>query len=422
MDEVIVEIQKLVNGGQGLGFYEGKPVFVWNALPGETAVVEITREKRNYSEGIAVRINDASPERIKPEETHFPACGPWQIMTFAHENHWKKKIAKETFKRMAGIELPDFEIIHDQNIFGYRNKIEYGFCTDDGNISLAFHQRGATDLFPIDDCLLAKENINRIAARILESLNQAGKHAGDLKNLILRENHDGLVLASLIVNSADFHIPGDIACDDVLIGFHLYFSNPKHPMPFKLRQSLGSDLIIEKIAGKTFKCGPLSFFQVNLDVFKKTLSAIDAFVVNEDEIVDFYSGVGAIGISLGDKVRTGVLIESNRAAAGLAGENIKANGLENFKALCGSSEEMLDEIKKSKTIVFDPPRAGLHPDIVRKVLEIVPRKIIYLSCDIATQARDLKMLSGKYEVKFCELYNFFPRTPHIESLLVLEST
>lgn len=425
MNEITVEIQKLVNGGQGLGFYDGKPVFAWNVLPGETAVIRLTKKKENYFEGIAIRINDISPERVDPEEDHFLSCSPWQIMTFAHENYWKKEIAKETFKRISGIELPDFKIVYDQNLFGYRNKTEYGFCVDAGGnaISLALHKRGTTDLYPIDKCLLVKENINKAATNVLAWLNREKVGVRDLKSLILRENRRGLVVASLMVTNESFQLPRGAVCDDILTGFHLYFSNPLNhaPVPLKLPQSQGRNFITEEIEGKTFKCGPLSFFQVNTDIFAKTLSRIGAFVSDEEEIVDFYSGVGAIGITLGDKIRSGILVESDPEASSLAGENININELKNVTACGGSAEKMLSEIKKDKTIIFDPPRAGLHPKVVGKVLEILPRKIIYLSCDAATQARDLKMLSEKYAITFCELYNFFPRTPHIESLLVLKS-
>ncbi len=424
MNEITVEIIKLVNGGQGLGFHNGKPVFAWNVLPGETAVVKVTKKKTNYLEGIATEIRDASPERIDPEEDHFISCSPWQNMTFDHENHWKREIAKETFKRMGGIELPVLEIIHDQTLFGYRNKTEYSFCMNKNSdtMSLAFHHRGTTDLLPIDKCLLAKENINKVALRILNRLNEVKARAGDLKSLILRENREGLVVAVLAVNNKHFQLPG-VACDDILTGFHVCLADHlKHATQrFKPKHSQGSNFITEEVAGKSFTYGPLSFFQVNLDIFEKALSRISTFVEDEMEIVDFYSGVGAIGIALGDKVKSGLLVESNQEASSLANENIHANELKNLTARAGGSETMLSEIKKDRMIIFDPPRAGLHPRVVAKVLEVLPRKIIYLSCDTATQARDLKMLGQKYKPTFCELYNFFPRTPHIESLVVLES-
>ena len=425
MNEVKVDILKLVNGGQGLGFHGGKPVFVWNALPGETAAIRLTGKKRKFLEGMAIRIDNASPERIDPEEEHFISCSPWQIMTFACENHWKKEIAKETFKRMSGIELPDFEIVHNEDLFGYRNKIEYGFCANKGGnaISLALHKRGAADRLPIDQCLLAKEHINKVALDLLERLNREKVDIGRLKSLILREDRGGLVFASLIVTDKKFHLPRSIACEDRLTGIHLYLSNPlsSGPLSLGLLQSRGNDFIIEELAGRKFKCAPLSFFQVNIDIFEEALSRISSFIGDADEVVDFYSGVGAIGIALGDKVKSVLLVENNRETAKLAGENIELNELKNVEARGGSSEDMLGEIKRERTVILDPPRAGLHPRMLEKLLEVLPRQVIYLSCDIATQARDLKMLKQKYEVGFCELYNFFPRTPHIESLLVLNA-
>ncbi len=388
-DKVTIEITKLVNGGQGLGFYEGKPVFAWNTLPGETAVVQLSKIKKNFLEGTAVQIINSSPERISPEEDHFLSCSPWQIMKYDYENNWKKKIAEETFKKIANIELCDLEIDYDQNIFGYRNKIEYRFCSDkNGATTFALHKRGTNDKCQINTCLLAKENINKAAIEILGQININKISPDNLSSLILRQNKEGEVVASL--NAV------------------------------KMLRSYGKNFIIEELAGKTFKCSPLSFFQVNVDVFSKTISKINTFIDEDEEIVDFYSGVGSIGITLGDKVKSAVLVESNEESSKLARENIEANGLENFTVFASCAENMLSEIKKNKTIILDPPRAGLHHGIVNKLLEILPNKIIYLSCDAATQARDIKMLSKTYRVKFCQLYNFFPRTPHIESLIILE--
>jgi len=421
MNEITVVINKLVNGGQGLGFYQGKPVFVWNALPGETAAIKVTKEKKNYLEGVAVGISNGVPERIEPKEEHYLSCGPWQVMAFAYENYWKRQIAQETFKKIAGLELPEAALVSDQNIFGYRNKMEYSFYPDKSSnkLKFAFHRRGSVELTPIDICLLAKGNINQAAGNILDSLNNAKVGAAKLKSLILRVNRDGRVLASLLVTNKNFTMAPEVIINDILIGFHIYYSNL--PRPPQFLRSGGDDFITEELAGKVFKCGPLSFFQVNIAMFEKTLSRISMFIGSDDKLVDFYSGVGAIGLTLSDKVKSGILIESDKAASKLAGANIEFNAARNFSARTGSAERMLSEIKKDKTIIFDPPRAGLHPKVVNKVLEIQPHRIIYLSCDIATQARDIKILSQKYKVKFCELYNYFPRTPHIESLIVLES-
>lgn len=323
---------------------------------------------------------------------------------------------------MGGIEVPDIEIVHDGNVFGYRNKAQYGFAPDPGGdgLSLALHRRGAMDLFPIGTCALAKENINKAALHVLERLNETGARAGDLKSLVLRESRGGEVIASLMVANKRVKSPENM-CGDLLSGFHLYFDDPqpRAPRPLQPLGSKGSAFMTEELAGKIFKCGPLSFFQVNVPIFEKALSRMASFIGADEEIVDFYSGVGAIGIALGNEVKGGVLVESNREASSLAGENIEINGLKNFSARVGSAEKMLREIEQDRTIIFDPPRAGLHPQVVGKVLEELPRKIIYLACDVATQARDLGMLTQKYQVTFCELYNFFPRTPHIESLVVL---
>jgi 23S rRNA (uracil1939-C5)-methyltransferase len=423
LKKVIVDIIKLVNGGQGLGYYNGKPVFAWNVLPGETVAIRTTKSKKDYLEGVATHIFKPSAERIAPEDGHYLSCSPWQIMTVDCENRLKVEIAKETFKKLGDVAFADLAIISDQTVFGYRNKIKYRFTAgENGKIAFAFYERGSRSLVPLDECLLAKANINKVSKEILDWLNGEKFACRDLDNLTLRENSKGQVVASLFVKEKDFKPVSEPPISDIFTGFQIYLLNSSSILPKapRLLHSFGDDFIVERIAGKNLKCGPLSFFQVNVDVFEKALSRIKSYIEDGAEIVDFYSGVGSIGIAVSGKVKSCVLVESDIDASRYASANIESNGLKNFESHSESSENMLLEIKKSKTIIFDPPRSGLHPKIIDRLLEVLPSKIIYLSCDIATIARDIKMLRQQYEVTFCELYNFFPRTPHIESLVILE--
>ncbi|MFZ2189463.1 MAG: methyltransferase, partial [Candidatus Magasanikiibacteriota bacterium] len=147
---------------------------------------------------------------------------------------------------------------------------------------------------------------------------------------------------------------------------------------------------------------------------------IGKFLDKAKSVVDFYSGVGAIALPLHDKYKSAVLVESNEEAVEYAKENIILNKINNCEAQLSPAEKIVDLITKDKIIIFDPPRAGLHEDVVKQVLATLPERIIYLSCNLSTQARDIKLLSEKYQVKFLKLYNFFPRTPHVEGLCVLE--
>ena len=420
---VKLKIEKLVFGGQGLARHEGKVYFVWNALPGEEVEVEIIKQNKNFCEGEAIKIISSSPYRLPPKEDHYMSCSAWQILDFVQENAWKRIIAQETYEKLSGLSLqvpPEIEYEENESEH-YRNKMEYHFVQEEGKIKLAFYERGGLQLKSMEQgCLLAKKEINEAAEEILIWLNEIKAPIAALKNLILR--YDGeKTLAGLIVRE-------NIKFDSIpqigpkLAGFHIYFADPRKPsnwLPEKIKV-LGEEFLTNKINGRNLSYGLLSFFQINENMFKKALTDISSFVEQGSEIVDYYSGVGTIGLGINKKIKSGILVENNSEAVKFAKENIFKNKVQNFEAVCAPAEKMTDYVKGDKTIIVDPVRAGLHTHLVKKILKEKPKKIIYLSCDISTQARDLKYFSALYSVKFLKLYNFFPRTPHIEALAILE--
>lgn len=421
--KITLSIEKLVFGGQGLARHDGKVYFVWNALPGEEVEVEIVKESKNFNEAVATKIIKKSPHRLDPTEDHFLSCSAWQIMDFESENEWKKITAKEVYQKFSCVTLDDsLEIVSDKKSqINYRNKMEYHFIEKDGEIKFAFFERGGAFLIPLEGgCFLANKEIEKAGKFILAWLNGIKAPVKALKTLILRFDGEK-VLAGLVVREK-IKFASMPKIGDSLAGFHIYFADPYKPsnwLPEKIRV-IGEEFLTAKINNRNLDYGLLSFFQVNENIFHQALEDISGFVDEDSQIVDFYSGVGAIGLGINKKIKSGVLVEVNPEAAKFAKENIAKNKIKNFKAVCAQAEKAVEYIAKDKTIIFDPVRAGLHPNIIKKVLEEKPRKIIYLSCDPATQARDLKQLSTIYSVKFFKLYNFFPRTPHIEALVVLE--
>jgi len=416
-------IEKLVFGGQGLARHDGKVYFVWNALPGEEVEVEIVKESKNFSEAVATKIIKKSPHRLVPTEDHFLSCSAWQIMDFESENEWKKITAKEVYQKFSGLTLDDsLEIVSDEKSqINYRNKMEYHFIESDGEIKFAFFERGGAFLVPLEgSCFLANKEIEKAGKFILAWLNGIKAPVKALKTLILRFDGEKVLAGLVIREKIKFASMPEIGDD--LAGLHIFFADPQKPsnwLPNKLK-FVGKEFLTAKINNRNLNYGLLSFFQVNENIFYQALEDISNFVDEDSQIVDFYSGVGTIGLGINKKIKSGVLVEVNPEAVKFAKENITKNKIKNFKAVCAQAEKALEYITKDKTIIFDPVRAGLHPNIIKKVLEEKPGKIIYLSCDPATQARDLKQLSAIYSVKFFKLYNFFPRTPHIEALVVLE--
>lgn len=412
-----IKIEKLVEGGQGFAEFDGETYFVWNALPNEEVDAEIVNKRKGIYEGVVADVLEPSPHRISPKEDHFLSCSPWQIMDFEYENEQKIAIAAETYRRIGRIDLGSLEIVTDKVQSGYRNKMEFSFVDKEEKISLAFFKRGQKVRVPIDGCELASKEINETAKKILDWVNSTDMTMRNLKAVIIRSNQKGETIAGLFIKDKMVFEKYPIL-EGGFVGFNLYYSTHKSPASVitEVLYQEGQDFLIEEIAGKSFKYGINSFFQINMPVFEMALKDIGSFVSEKDKIVDIYSGVGSIGLCVG----ANQLIESNQEAVDFAKENIFLNNADDCCAILASAEKALDHIEKDKVIVFDPPRAGLHQKVIDRVLETRPKKIIYMSCNIATHARDIGLLQGVYDIKFLKLYNFFPRTPHIEGLCMLE--
>lgn len=410
-----VTIEKLVHGGQGLAeLSDGRKVFVWNALPGETVKIRLIKQKRSYAEAIAEEVVSTSKERIEPEEANYLATSPWQMMTYEAENKYKRDIVAELFQHEK-VTLPEFgDVQHDDRQWHYRNKMEYSFWGDDDGLHLALHQRGSHGKQIVAGSKLALEALDRGANSILSQLSALNARAGDLKTIIVRVNQAGEAVAALYTKLPKFK---QLELPTELKGLRVYYSNPKSPasVPTELLYELGNTHLQDELLGKTFHYNVDAFFQVNVPVFEQALASIKRELQQADDLTDMYAGVGSIGLSVAE---TSVdLIELDSASAEMAAENASQSGL-NVRVMQTSSEQALEHISGNKPVIFDPPRAGLHPKVTERVLETLPPQLLYLSCNPATQARDLALLQEAYEITHFEIFNFFPRTPHIETLAV----
>lgn len=437
---VKLKIDKLVFGGQGLGKIADKVFFVWNSLPGEEVEAEIIKDKKTYVEAVARKILKALPERVEPNCAHFLVCGPWQMMSFETENKWKTEIACETYKKIGKFDPGKLQIEFDEkNQFNYRNKIEYSFAEVGEKIKFAFFERGKKYRTAIEPCCLASKVINQTAESILNWINENNIPNCSLKTLIVRSNEKQETIAALFIKDKIEFLEKENAIlkfskdgrfisiknfpqiTDKFIGFQLYYSTHKSPASVVSSEiiSIGPNYIVEKINGVRLKYGLLSFFQINVKMFAKVLKDIENFLDKKSDVVDYYAGVGAISLALHKNFRSAILVESNKEAVLWAKDNIVNNKIDNCRVELSTVEKMLNEIQFDKIIIFDPPRAGLHKDVIKRLLEVKPKKIIYLSCNLSTQARDLELLKPVYNIKFIKLYNFFPKTPHVEGLCVL---
>lgn len=411
LEQVVIE--KLVHGGQGLGVLaDGRKVFVWNALPGETVEVRLTKKRRDYAEGVAEKITNPSADRIDPKEAIYLATSPWQIMNFAAENTAKQSIVKETFAREE-VRLPDFEVISDGVDFNYRNKIEFSFYGDDEGLHYAFYNRGSHQKQIVSGSALALPAINEAADGLLTLLNEHKLRAGDLKSVIFRCTQDGRVVAALFVRPTTV---ADLPLPSGLQGLKVFHSNPKSPasVATKLLREVGDCQLTDELLGMQLNYEVVGFFQVNVPVFERALRTIEQSVkeTSASRVVDLYSGVGTIGIAVG----ADTLIELDPANVLQAKQNV---GNARVEVIQASTEQALEAITSASCIIVDPPRSGLHPKVIECIKSAKPERLIYLSCNPATQARDVALLREDFVLQSFETYNFFPRTPHIESLAIL---
>jgi len=424
---VTVKLDKIVGGGQALGTLEGgRKIFVWGGLPGETVNVQMTKKKSNLAEGVVIEVTNPVNERVNPrDEESYLSTSPWQIMNFENEQGYKSALIEEAFE-LHDIVLPEkIEVYSDDKQYEYRNKIEFSWWWDKINdqLDLAFFRRGTHGKIPIEGTSLAHPNINRAAAAMRDILRKKpDMRAYMLKTLLVRCNQDGDVAMQLYVKDQNFAELTDIELKKLNVsGFELIFSNPKSPASVitKRLQSWGTTNLSDTILGIPFTYAVEGFFQINIPVYEQTLRDMQKWVIKGKPTVDLYSGVGTIGLTIGGENVT--LVEINEPAVLEMKRNIKALDREKLvKAILAPSENALENIKGDSTIIVDPPRAGLHEDVVNKLLEAAPERIIYLSCNPVTQARDVARLAEKYGIKYHRGYNFFPRTPHIEHLVILD--
>ena len=413
---IVITIDKLVHGGQGLGkAADGRKIFVWNALPGETVTAQIIKKKRSYAEAIAIEIANPSADRVAPREANYLATSPWQILDFTAENAAKKQITLDVMAHEK-VTLPTVsDVVTDGVEWQYRNKMEYSFWGDDEGLHLALHQRGSHGKQIVEGSALALPEIDDAAQTLCAQLTKLGTRAGDLKTAVLRADRQGNVVMALFVKLLTFkplELPKGVQ------GLRVWYSNPKSPasVTTELLQEVGDVTLTDTLLDKPFTYDVDSFFQVNLPVFEKALARIKEHAADTPALTDMYAGVGSIGLSVAGKKVT--LVELDLATAAMAGVNAVASSLET-EVIETSAEQSLEYITADQPVIVDPPRAGLHPKVVEKLLSEKPPKIIYLSCNPATQARDLALLQEAYTIDFFEIYNFFPKTPHIESLAVL---
>lgn len=424
-------MEKIVGGGQAIGTLDdGRKAFVWGGLPKELVTIRVTKKKSHFVEGIVTEITEESPERITPkDENSYLSTSPWQIMPMSSEQSYKASLIEEAFL-LHDITLPEkIKVFSDGVEFNYRNKVEFswfGDKTDDDEketLDLAFFKRGGKGKVIVDGTSLAHPSINKLAIEIRDLLREKPIVARQLKTLLIRSDQQGNAVWQLYIKDK---IENLISDDEAKLlsaaGGEIIYSDPKSPAS-RITERLnkfGEMTLSDTILGVAFNYACEGFFQVNIPVYEKALNDMKKWIDCNKKLptLDLYSGVGTIGLTIGGDDVT--LVEINEHAVAEMQRNIAKLNRPNAKAILAPSEKSLEYITGKQIVIVDPPRAGLHTDVTNRLLETEPPRIIYLSCNPVTQARDVSLLQEKYEIVHHQGYNFFPRTPHIEHLVVLD--
>ena len=389
--ETPLEIINFATTGQGIATNsDGKKIFLWNALPGEKVTeYQILKQKSHLTEAVALKFENPNPHRVLPRDEHFLSNSPWQILDINYENSVKKQIIEELFSKLK---TPEITFEASDNEYFYRNKMEYSLYYDHetAKIHPAIHRRGSHHKIPILTSSLENPAIYQCAMEIIEDLNTKQEDSRKYQSLLLRCNRQGEVSGGLYENYQP----------------HPTFKN-----------------LTDKILDYEFSYSPNGFFQINLPEYEKVLRKIKDFIKDQNKVVDLYSGVGTIGLTVAsDKNLT--LVEVDKFAHSELLNNIEtvksSTGNSNITGILAKSETIYNHITHDSTVIVDPPRSGCDTTLIETIKQKLPEKLVYLSCNPITQVRDLDSLLNYYEIKNVTGYNFFPHTPHIECLVLLE--
>ena len=455
-----LEILDLEHQGNGIAKPEGRIVFVEGVLPGEIADVRITRRKKDVAFAVPTALRERSAKRVAPFCAHFADCGgcTWQYLGYADQLAYKERFVAEVLSRLGGIgepaPLPIIGCDHDRF---YRNKLDFSFSptrwiteseVEAGDEipdrrALGFHVKGRFDrVLEIETCYLQRDPSNaiRIAARRIAvdldlSFHDPVRHEGLLRSLIVRTTEDGEVMIILVVGEeradlATAMVGRLVEAIPQITSAH-YVVNPTRNDdigPHETRRVAGSDVIYERCGHLRFAIHPKSFYQTNSRQAERLYSVVREWLEpkENDTLLDLYCGIGSIGLFLADRVRKVVGIEYVEEAVDRARENAALNGFTNAEFHAGDVRELLSAagregspVERPDLIVLDPPRAGVHPDVIDALLRLAPRQMIYVSCKPSTQARDLSRLRERYDIARIQPVDMFPQTFHIESVVDL---
>ncbi len=408
----------ITHNGEGVGRLDGQAVFIPYAIPGETVEVEIRERKRNYLRAQLLEVVSASPDRAEAPCPYYYRCGgcAYQHMNYSRQLELKRQVVKDNLARIGGLDVEVEPVSGMGNPWRYRNKVEWQVARDSSGYRMGYHIQDSHQLIPIDSCLLislAMDALSRYLHKRLEDLGlpdscritvRQSSVNGDLM-LVFEGTRTG---KANVQQLTDF--PG-------LSSIHSAYQG-------RMIHTHGRSSLAERLAGINYEVSPLAFFQVNHQQAELLVDVVQQFAQlgPEDTVLEGYCGIGSITLPLARVAGRIVGVESYLGAVQDARENARRNNINNCEFIAGACEKVIPGLKERfAVVILDPPRAGCKKEVIEAVIKTAPQRIIYVSCNPGTLARDLKIFCRDgFTVRKVQPIDMFPQTHHVETVVLIE--
>ncbi|MFW6369030.1 MAG: 23S rRNA (uracil(1939)-C(5))-methyltransferase RlmD [Myxococcota bacterium] len=442
-DELRLKIDRLAQGGRGVGRADGFVVFVPLTAPGDEVIARVKRSHRRFAEAEPLRVLEASGDRVQPPCPYFGECGgcAWQHLDYPAQLAGKEQVVRESLERHAGLESPPLRpIVGAEQPLGYRNKMEFSF---DGEVLLGMHRRGFFDqVVGVEHCLLCSAAANRVLQEVRSFVADSGlsawdprTHGGLLRHLVLREGRGtGELLVGIVTSSDPFPsartLASRLASLPGVSGVVRAITDSRSDAVRvdSLEVLHGRDHIFEVLGGRRFKVELETFFQTNTEQAEKMVSVVKemAGLRGTEKVLDLFCGVGTFALLLAPLAKEVHGLEVVEASIESARETARREGVTNVRFTTGDARRGLPRVLEEMgsppdLLLLDPPRSGAGGKVMRRIGRAAPRRVLYVSCNPATLASDLGwLLPFGYEVRAVRPLDLFPQTPHVETVVHLE--
>ena len=420
--------------GEGIGYDHGVPVFIPGALMHETVDVKITQEKEKYKTAKLIRVIRKSKDRVEPECRYCDSCTACALMHLKYERqlNYKKQTLKQALKKYAHIDMP-VSIIKNDNIYHYRNKFKLPFGMEKGKIVTGMYESERGRFVPIEDCIIHEEVLEKVRKQILEIMNKYKLKAYNertregYRSLIMRTFNNKIALVFVVGDNTDLEpMLSDLTrIEEVSSIYYSVNTNKKYinALENDLVHVFGKNCLNARINGLKLVFTPKSFFQLNTRqaevLYDEAVSLIDE---NDEEVLEAYCGVGVMSLMAARKAKHVTGVEIVPDAIDNAKKNARYNKIDNVDFVVGDSGSVMEEISKEKQLdclIVDPPRTGLDEKMINSILNSNAKKLIYVSCNPSTLAKNLNVLKEYYNIESIRAIDVFSNTEHVESIVYL---